>query len=185
MAYVPFVPQSSIKLRLKSILNFDGVGSGGFNSFEPNAGGDSISDEELLQYQAQAEQLVVRKLGSLYKIPLTSSVNSGITLDDFEDNTRYVLEGLFITRTCKMVLEYNFPQQAVKARMLKDYLTSEYTELLGLIEKVDKASGRVYPAFEDLVWSEIYLTRQETPVITATPVNNEASNLFKDTMKGL
>jgi hypothetical protein len=177
MSYVPYVDPNLIKSRLKGILNFN-ESNGGFNSFEEDAGGVFVTSEELNLFQAQAEQKVVRKLSSLYKIPLISSVNTGLTLADFEDNTNYVLQGLFTCATCTYIIAFTFPQQAIKARMLKDYLEREYGDLLGLIEKVDQASGRVYPAFEDLEYSKEYLTRQQNPIISTINADNEMSRLW-------
>ena len=177
MAYTPYVDPELIKSRLRGILSF-GESNGGFNSFEEDAGGVRINDTELNLFQAQSEQKVIRKLSALYQIPLTSSLNTGTTLVDFEDNTNYVLQGLFTCATCIFVIAFTFPQQAIKARMLKDYLEKEYDDLLGLIEKVDKANGRVYPAFEDLVYSKEYLTRQENPIMSTVSTDNESSQLW-------
>jgi len=184
MSYSPYVSSSKIIERLQNLVTISGD-SGAFNSFQEQSGGAKISTSLLLEFQAEAEQMVCKKLETLYKMPLTSSVTGGITLDDFVDGTKYVLQGLFISATCIRILDFVFPQQAIKSKMLKDVLEKRYEDLLGLVEKTDQTDGRVYPAFEDLVPSKMYMRRDDNIVTQYSPPDNAVTKFFTNWGSGL
>jgi hypothetical protein len=162
MAYTTF---DDIKLALKSIINFD---EGGGTRYGANSGSFVMTENDVVSYINEAEAFVLRKLSTLYAIPLTSSVNSGTTLDDFDDMTKYNLKSLFIDATCVRIVSYAFAQQgnSIQLRNYLHELKSRFDDNMLLSLEKDISGGIVYPAFQDLELSAKYLTREQNPIPT-------------------
>ena len=162
MSYITF---DDIKIALKSIINFD---EGGGTRYGAESGGFVMDSSTVMSYINEAEAFVLRKLSTLYAIPLTSSVNEGTTLDDFEDMTKYNLKSLFIDATCVRIVSYVFAQQgnSIHLRNYIHELKERLEENIALSLEKDISGGIIYPSFQDLELSSKYLTREQNPIPT-------------------
>jgi hypothetical protein len=162
-----YIVFSDIEQALEGIVNF---GSTGTTRYGSTSGGIELSPDRVLEYINQGEAYVLRKLFTLYSIPLTSSINGGTTLDDFTDMTKYNLKALFIDSTCVRIVTYLFAQQG-NTIQLRNYLVdlkARLEENLEISLQKDISGGIVYPAYPDLVLSGKYLTRDQNPVLSVS-----------------
>lgn len=157
------VDASLVKRSLRGIINF---GEGGTSRYGSDSGGFIMTSDELASYQEEGEAYVLRKLATLYKVPLTSSINGGATLASFDSITRSNLQALLIDSTCVRIVSYALAQQG-NSIQLRNYLVdlkARFEENMEISLQKDISGGVVYPAYPDLVLSEKYLTREQNPI---------------------
>lgn len=146
---------------LEGIINFaDGDSN---TRFGGNSSGAVFTLDRVQKNIDRAESIVLQHLSQQYCIPLTSSVNGGTTLDDFIQSTRGSIESLILDNSCIRIISYGFAQQG-NAREVKNILTvmrERYQENLKLSLVKDGSGGFKYPAFEDVVLSDNYISRQD------------------------
>lgn len=173
--YTTYVDPEIIKKRLEGILNF---GGGGNNSFTDKSGGVVIKDDELNQYQQEAESLCLRYLKTQYKIPLENKITGGTTLADFSDATAGLLRKFFVLSTMITIIETTSILQGARRNIELTGQRKLFDEILQMIMGKDQSFGIIIPAFEDLVQSHYYLTRQENPI----PSVGNANTKYTDTL---
>ena len=146
---------------LEGIINFEEGGAD--TRFGGNSGGAVFSLDRVQKNIDRAESIVLQHLSQQYLIPLTSSINGGSTLDDFIQSTRGAIESLILDNSCIRIMSYGFAQQG-NAREVKNILTvirERYQDNLKLSLVKDGSGGFKYPAFEDIVLSDNYISRQD------------------------
>ena len=157
---------------LEGIINFGDKGDS--NRFGGSSGGKTFSADRVQSNIDRAESIVLQHLSQQYIIPLTSSINGGTTLDDFEVTTKGSIESMILDASCIRIISYGFAQQG-NTRDIRGYLSSLKDRLKDNMQmslEKDGSGGFKYPAFEDLELSDNYLSRQENIIPSVTTGSN-------------
>lgn len=134
------------------------------NRMTPNAGGYVITWEQLNRFQEQAETMCCAKLRKYYVYPL-ETVKGDKDFNNFDVLPKGVLSNYFVANTCIVIS--NFAMSTAGAQSKAKMLKSGYEEMKANAEEIlfalDKASGQIYPAFDELKYSDMYIPRQHNP----------------------
>ena len=164
MAYLAL---SFVKKRLQGLVP---LGNSGTPRFGNQTGGVKLTDEEIEEFQEEAEAECLRNLSKLYRIPLKSTVNEGTTLNDFQSMTKYSLQGLFLDATILRIMSYMFAQEGMTIN-IRNFMKDLGQQLESNMKKslrYDTSDQTVIPAFNDLYLSELYMPRQENLIPEVT-----------------
>ena len=176
MENIQYIQPNDIASRLKGIVNIQPTSEEssqkvGYDSY---SGGVSISLDEVNSYILQSQSYVWRKLSTLYKIPLTN-LSGSTNIEEFSQMTRDNIKRLVLDHTCISIVSYAFAQQAsISLRNYLESITERFEENMSLVLINNEVGGRMYPAFDDLVLSDMYLTRQQSLSIDVVPCANPA-----------
>lgn len=178
MTYTPYIHPELIIQAMTGVVSFVNNNT---SAVRPQSGGYTITLDMLNRYQMQAEQIALRYMSTLYKIPLQvrgKSKECGSRLGDMSTNTAGVLERYFLAETCKLIASYAMIGAGVQAKMIYSLYEGIANEVKDLFLHKDESKGVIIPAFEDLVWADKYMTRQENLLPISTGANTKYSPVF-------